>query len=336
MALIVTPRQLVQRAELYHQLSQLTAAGVGIVQAFEMLERSPPRRSYRQPLQKVIDGLKSGSTVTESLHGTGRWLPSFDTALIHAGETSGRLPNCFRLLSDHYNDRARIVRQVLSNLAYPLALFHFAVLIFPIQQLQGLVLRSDVLGFLFQKASLLAPIYAVVLVIIFACQSQRGHIWRAMLERIFHPIPVLGSARRSLALARLSASLEALISAGVTIIEAWEIAVLACGSPALARTVLGWRSQLEAGLTHAELVSASREFPEVFSNLYSTGEVSGQTDESLLRLQKYFQDDAERKTRALAEWSPRLVYFGIVLAIAYQVVSFWTNYYANIGNALNF
>ncbi|PYI88717.1 MAG: hypothetical protein DME26_03005 [Verrucomicrobia bacterium] len=90
MALIVTPRQLVQRAELYHQLAQLTAAGVGIIQAFEMLHRSPPSRAYRQPLQIVIDGLRSGYTLTEALQGTGRWLPSFDTALLHAGEVSGR------------------------------------------------------------------------------------------------------------------------------------------------------------------------------------------------------------------------------------------------------
>jgi type II secretory pathway component PulF len=336
MALIVTPRQLVQRGELYHQLAQLTAAGVGIIQSFEMLHRSPPSRTYREPLRKVIDTLKSGSTLTEALQAAGRWLPSFDTALIHAGETSGRLPNCFRLLADHYNDRARLMRQIMSNLAYPLALFHFAFLIFPLSSLQNLVWKGDVLGFLYQKALFFAPFYAAVSVVLYMCQGQRGEIWRAVLERIFRLIPVLGSARRSLALARLSAALEALISAGVTIIEAWEIAVLACGSPALAQAVLGWRPQLEAGQTHAELVNDSREFPEVFANLYNTGEVSGKIDENLLRLHTYFQEDAERKTRALAEWSPRVVYFLIVLVIAYQIVSFWTGYFAGIANAINF
>ena len=336
MALIVTPRQLVQRAELYHQLAQLTAAGVGIIQAFEMLHRSPPSRAYRQPLQIVIDGLRSGYTLTEALQGTGRWLPSFDTALLHAGEVSGRLPNCFKLLADHYNGRARLARQVISNLAYPAALFHFAFLIFPLTSLQNLVWKGDIVGFLYQKACFFAPIYAAIFVIIYLCQGRRGEAWRAALERISHPIPVLGSARRSLALARLSAALEALVSAGVTIIEAWEIAVFACGSPALARAVLGWRPQLENGRTHAELLSASRDFPEVFVNFYGTGEVSGQIDSSLIRLHTYFQEDAERKTRALAERSPRVVYFIIVLAIAYQIISFWTGYFSGIANALNF
>jgi type IV pilus assembly protein PilC len=336
MALIVTPRQLVQRAELYHQLSQLTAAGVGIIEALELLHRSPPSRSYRIPLRKIIDTLKSGSTFTDALASTGKWLPSFDTALLHAGETSGRLPNCFRLLADHYHERARLAQQIISNLAYPVVLFHLAFLIFPVSGLVNLVWKGDMVGFLRQKAIFFLPIYAGVFVFLYLCQGQRGETWRAVFERIFHPIPVLGTARRSLALARLSAALEALISAGVTIIEAWEIAVLACGSPALARAVLGWRPQLESGLTHAELVSANHAFPEVFANLYGTGEVSGKLDESLLRLHRYFQDDAERKTRALAEWSPRIVYFIVVLAVAYQIVSFWTGYFSGLSKALNF
>ncbi|PYI88716.1 MAG: hypothetical protein DME26_03000 [Verrucomicrobia bacterium] len=154
-------------------------------------------------------------------------------------------------------------------------MFHFAFLIFPLTSLQNLVWKGDIVGFLYQKACFFAPIYAAIFVIGYLCQARRGEAWRAALERISHPIPVLGSARRSLALARLSAALEALVSAGVTIIEAWEIAVFACGSPALARAVLGWRPQLENGRTHAELLSASRDFPEVFVNFYGTGEVSG-------------------------------------------------------------
>ena len=88
--------------------------------------------------------------------------------------------------------------------------------------------------------------------------------------------------------------------------------------------------------THAELLSESSAFPEVFVNFYGTGEVSGQIDSSLIRLHTYFQEDAERKTRALAEWSPRVIYFIIVLAIAYQIISFWTGYFSGIANALNF
>jgi type II secretory pathway component PulF len=127
-----------------------------------------------------------------------------------------------------------------------------------------------------------------------------------------------------------------LISAGVTIVEAWQIAVLACGSPALNRAVLNWKPQLLDGHTPAQLLSESREFPEVFCNLYHTGEISGQLDESLRRLHEYYQDEGTRKLRALAQWTPKIVYFTVMLAVAYTIISFWSNYYGGIADALNF
>ena len=77
MPFIVTPRQLIQRAELFHQLAQLTSAGIGIIPALGQIKRSPPARSYREPLQRLLDELARGATVAESLHRLG-WLPAFD------------------------------------------------------------------------------------------------------------------------------------------------------------------------------------------------------------------------------------------------------------------
>ena len=48
--MIVTPGQFTQRAEFYHQLAQLTAAGIGVVQALEQIKRHPPASSFRAPL----------------------------------------------------------------------------------------------------------------------------------------------------------------------------------------------------------------------------------------------------------------------------------------------
>ena len=99
MSFLVTPGQLSQRAELYQQLSQLTAAGVGLPQAIELQQRSPPARSFHGPLAIVTRRLAYGATFHEALQSTGRWLPAFDSALLQAGEQSGRLPACFTLLA---------------------------------------------------------------------------------------------------------------------------------------------------------------------------------------------------------------------------------------------
>ena len=125
MPFIVTPRQLDQRAELFHQLAQLTSAGIGIIAALEQIKRSPPSRSYREPLQRLLDELARGATVADALHRLG-WLPAFDLALIEAGERSGRMDACFRLLADYYNERARLIRQTIADLIYPVSVFHLA------------------------------------------------------------------------------------------------------------------------------------------------------------------------------------------------------------------
>ena len=330
MPLIVTPRQLTQHAELYHQLAQLMSAGIGIIQALEMVRRSPPNHSFRQPLTRLIASLTEGATLTESMLSLGRWLPSFDLALIQAGEQSGRLPECFRLLAGYYNERAQLARRVLADLAYPLFILHFAICIFPISQLIHLASHFDVAGFLWAKFILLAPAYAVVFLLIAACQGKRGESWRSNVERALRWVPVLGPARRHLALARLSASLEALINAGVSIFDSWELAAAASGSPALRRAVHGWYDALRAGQTPAELVAHTSEFPELFANLYNTGEISGQLDDTLRRLHHHYQEEGSRKLHAFAQWMPRLIYIGIMLAIAYQIVSFWAGYYNNL------
>jgi type IV pilus assembly protein PilC len=333
MPIIITPRQLHQRAEFYHQLGQLTAAGIGLPAALEHLRRNPPSRSYAKPVGDVLQRLTQGYTFSESLRGLGSWLPEFDVALLQAGEHSGRLDNCLRLLADYYTDRARLARQLISDLAYPAFLFHFAIFILPFAQFFK---TGNWVVYLAQTFGVLIPIYALVLAITYAAQSKHGETWRSWMESLCGMVPVLGKARRDLALARLASALEALLSAGVTIIEAWELGAAASGSPALCRTVLAWRPLVDAGQTPAEALRLSGKFPDLFANQYATGEVSGKLDETLKGLHRYYQEEGSRKLHALARWTPRGVYLLVMLMISYRVVRFWMDYFNQIGAAGGF
>ena len=235
MPLIVTPRQHLQRSELYHQIGQLTSAGIGLPQALETLRRSPPARSFRVPLARLADSLQQGGTFGEAIESLGTWMPSFDAALLQAGEKSGRLPASLALLANYYQERAHLTRQVMADLAYPVFLFHFAILIGPVP---GLFLSGNVTAYLCKTLGVFLPIYALVIAFLYAGQGQHGENWRGWVERILRFIPLCGSARRNLALARLSAALEALINAGVSLIDGWELAATASGSPALRRAIL--------------------------------------------------------------------------------------------------
>lgn len=328
MPLIVTPRQLGLRAEFYHQIGTLLSAGLPLLSTLEMLLKNPPARSFRKPITQLISDIEQGSTFSEAMLRTGHWMPSFDRALLQAGEQSGRMDACFKLLGNYYTERAQLVRRTLGQLTYPFFLLHFAIFIGPFPKL---FLGGDVLSYLGQTVGVLIPFYAVAFVLILACQGRHGESWRSLVERVGGCVPLLGTARRHLALARLSAALEALLTAGVSIINAWELAAAASGSPALRRTVVAWRPRVEhEGERPSEVVSQSSEFPELFANLYHTGEISGSLDDTLRRLHRHYQEEGSRKLQLLSEWFPRLVYLGIALVIAFRVVSFWTGYYSGI------
>ena len=337
MSFIVTPRQFSQRAEFYHQLAQLTSAGIGVLPALEQLKRNPPGRAFREPIQRLLDGLAQGRTFTGSLRQMGDWLPEFDIALIDAGERSGRLDACLRLLADYYNDRARITKQVISQLFYPVGLIHFAALVFLIVLPFAASQFNASLIWLFARAVLvLLPLYLITFFLIYATQSKHGEKWRARIESFARLIPILGTARRFLALARLAAALEALINAGVNIIEAWDLAAAASGSPALRRAVENWKPEVVAGRTPAEVVRERREFPEMFSNLYASGEVSGKLDETLKRLYAHYQEEGTHKLQPSR--NGRRDWFICIVAgiIAYKVITFYTGYFQQINDMSHF
>jgi len=335
MSLVISPRQFTQRAELYHQLGQFTSAGIPIIHALEQIQRHPPARSFRQPLQRLLDELAGGATLAESLQPLD-WLPVFDLALIGAGEKSGRLDACFRMLADYYNDRARVIKRVISQLIYPVGLIHIAAFVFLILLPFAHSQFNASLPLLFARAALvLAPLYGAVVALIYATQSKHGENWRAVIESFLRLVPILGTARQYLALARLATALESLISAGVNIFEAWDLAATASGSPALRRAVAAWKPRVTAGQMPSEAVRDCSLFPDTFASLYASGEISGKLDDSLRQLHRFYHEDGSRKLQAFAQWTPRLVYCLVVLVIAYEIVNFYAGYFGQVSNIIN-
>jgi|ERR1051325_2052603 type IV pilus assembly protein PilC len=335
MAFVVTPGQLTELGEFYHQLGSLTEAGLGVPQSLNQLGRNPLNARMRAAVTSLSASLGQGCTLTESFLKCGHFAPAFDISLIDAGERSGRLDSVFKLLARYYGDRALLMRQTIGQLAYPLFIAHVAILIFPINYLTGLVLVSGgAARFVVQKMAILVPAYAIAAVVVFACQGRHGERWRALVERLLRFVPLLGTARRQLALARFATALEALISAGVNIVPALPLAGAASGSPALRADVVALVPHIEGGITPAEAFRASTEFPDLFTNLYTSGEVSGKLDETLTRLHLHFQEEGTRKLRSFAVWSGHAVHIAIMLAIAWQVISFYVGYFNQLRDVM--
>lgn len=341
MPLITTPGQLNRRAQLYHQLGAMIESGVPIMQALEMAGRHPEVRGSRQTVDKLMESMQSGLTFTESMARVQGWMPEFDMALLSVGEQAGRLDQSFKTLASFYEARAQIIHDTIAGLVTTMATLHVFLLVFPLNLLQmgarGVFNGDNSLcvPFLVEKAVVFGSLYGTVLFLIFACQGNRGETWRAIVESILSPIPLLGTARKYLALSRLSAALGASTRSGVSIVSGWELAGAAGGSPRLGRIVSAWRPQIESGSTHGELINHEGYFPEMFGNFYFTGEQSGRLDDALEKLQAYYHDEGFRKLRAFSRVMNGTIYGLIVMIVAYSIIHFYMGYYGNLLNNLN-
>ncbi len=334
MSFLVTPAELARRAELYNQLGATLAAGVPLVKALQMTQKSGAVRSSRKTILGLIAHLEAGHTFTDSMKRVQGWMSDFDIALLSVGEESGRLDVSFKLLANYYATRSKIIRDTISGLLTTLGTIHVFLLIFPLVLLTDFVVKgifgsqySQCFPFIIEKIAVFGGLYGIVLFFIFACQGQRGERWRSIVESIFQMIPLLGTALKFLVLSRLAAALDALTNAGVDVPRSWELATAAAGSPHLKREVSEWKPQIEKGLTPADIINQTTYFPELFANLYQTGEISGKLDESLNRLHEYYQEEGFRTLRLFTRILNGTIYGLVVMVVAYNIISFYSHLY---------
>lgn len=329
-----TPGQLKLRGEFYHQLGQMVSAGLPILGALATIQARPPSSSFRAPLAQLLAELQQGRSLADSLRQLGDWMPAFDVALMDAGEQSGRLDQCLQLLAGYYRLRGQLASEAISQMLYPAFLLHFGALLFPINLLSDFVWQGKTWPFVWQKLTILGPLYGGTALLLYACMGKHGEAWRAKIEVAGRWIPLLGKARHHLALARLAAALEALLNAGVPILNAWPLAAGASGSPALRAAVADWAARLARGDTPGQILVHQPLFPELFASLYRTGEQSGKLDETLLRLHAHYQEEGSRQLHAFTAWLPKVIYLVIVGVVVKNIFSFYSGYFGELDKAM--
>jgi type II secretory pathway component PulF len=334
MSFLVLPSQFEQRSTLFHQLGALLTAGLPAIQALEHLAKNPPARSFRRPLLKVLERISQGDTFTGALRSADTWLTVFDLSLIEAAEQSGRMDSTFKMLAGYYRDRAILSRKIISGLSYPLFVLAFALTLFPLDLFTDALLKGKVLPFLKDKAVYFGILFGLPILFISLLQQKSAERFRGVIESFCGYVPLLGGTLRDLSMTRFTAALGALMNAGVSVLPAWDIASRASGSPRLIRTVAGFAEGFELGKTPAQLVTESGAFPDLFCNLYASAEISGQHDQTLERLHTLYNEESIRKLSLIAEWTPRIVYFAVVIYAAFQIVGFWSEHYSKIGGIL--
>ncbi len=292
-------------------------------------------RTGAAPLEREIATglamrLGRGMTVAESFESLpGAWVGPLEVALVRSGELSGRLDHAFAMISRHHLARAENMASVIHGSVYPVLVLHATAFVAPLPML---VRTGNLLAYGARSAGVLACLYALTGWVAWAIRPH--HRWRALVEGALIRVPVLGGALADLALARLAWSLEALLSAGMLVTEAWPISARAGGMARLERVVEGWSDALEAGATPGEMVVASGVFPEAFASSYLTGEASGRLEQELGRLARQHEEEGFRRLRMFGLGCPRVLYVVASAWMLLEIVSLATGYVSAVGELM--
>lgn len=311
---------LAARAAAYQQLGLLLESGLDLQHALGLLtarsSSGPSDRVWQAIAQAQRRGLDLGAAIRAC---EPRW-PTFDLALLDAGERSGRLAACCTLLGRHYTRHTALLRRVLADAMYPIFLLHALVLLRP---LPALFAGCGLGSFLVQSVGVLALIYAGIALLRALLRADRRRLWQRRLEQLLGAVPVLGDALRTLALARLAAALEALLSAGIGMDQAWQQAGAASGSSTLATATARFAPALARGASSSSVLATSGVFPLEFVSLYQAAEAAGRLDHSLRQIAERYTAAGFQSLRDFCRALPKLLLMVVAVVIGFQVFDAW-------------
>ena len=304
-----------QRAQFFRELAQLTGAGISVTQAGQVLGQEWRDASVRGAVAQMEKGLAEGRTIADALSGS---LTPMEHSIIQAAERGGKLAQGFRHLEEYYHLLDTTVARVRGTLLYPLFMLHAAVLLPAL--VSGVmagsgpddILKSLVLG--------VAGIWIGVAVL------WRGGKWLAQVavnsaavDLALGMIPLIGAARKALALARWHAVVHFNIASSQRISEGLKDAGRATRGALLNEASQRAAQSVEDGIELGASLIAQPAFPREMSAALAAAEFTGNLDTETLRLSR---DSMTQAASTLETNTKRIcgVFYGVVvLFTAWQI-----------------
>ena len=318
------------RSLFYHELAKLLRAGIGAREAARILLESRPTRLTHTLATGLAAGVAERKSITEALTGTTVPLSDLEETIISAGERGGNLPSAFQHLADYFDLVSTTRKQFISALIYPLIILHIglAVASFP----SNFLTESVTLGLFLQRFITNVLIaYAILGVIALtlaqAVKAGRTSPW---IDRSLSLLPYFGKARRKLALARFTQVYHICLLAALNMVETVTQSGRAASSGTILKASHRIAESARAGQNLGPAFIDSGAFPPAFSRSYASAEVAGALDTELKRWSLIFREEAEHDAKALATHLPKLLYVGVVLFVAYKIISLYSGYVSSM------
>ena len=298
-------------ALIYNNLSLMLEAGLPVLRSLAVAI-SGMRGPLPNAFKALAKGVSSGEGLAETMARYPKAFSQIDVLVVGAGDKSGNLPKCLKLLSDWHAFCDRLRRIFISAMMLPLMLIFLVAILDPAPAL--FLGRINMAQYLFRLVGILALFFSPVAVIfaIVRLTPKRGFL-RKWLDGLTLTIPVLGKAVLHLALSRYCHIFYMLFKGGVPIIQCAKMASEHTGNAVVTGMLAGGAESALAGNSVSE--GFSDQLPQNFTNRWRIGEECGELDNVVGRLAKNSSETAEMFFTELAKWIPRLIYWSVCLFI---------------------
>ena len=317
------------------QLSALLRAGIPILQAINLLKTRSGSSTLRTLLADIEDKIKSGMPLSEAFEAQGIF-PKIYTASLLAGEQSGALDEVLSRYVEYLKRSVGVSRKLRGALAYPMFLLMAAIFMVFFLTLYIVPRMSELFNGLNTKGGL--P--TVTIIVLGFSNFVSSNIWwllplvlitgfsmviwlrtpngKLLLDKLLLRLPIAGNLIKQMTTAQLARSLSTLLSGGITVPDAWNIASESITNLELRRRSLGVLPLIREGRSFTEALEKANWLPELALDMIGIGEKSGSLREMLDEVANFYDAEAEVRLEQLTTLlEPVILVFmaGIVITI---------------------
>ncbi len=298
------------------QLSTMISAGLPIARGLEVLADQTSSRQMRKVVLDTLRDVQGGAQLSHALAKYPNVFSPTYIALVHAGETSGKLEEILKRLADTLEAQREFKSSFTGAMIYPAIIFVAMIGVFVLMMIfviPKLAQMYDSMGVelpamtkvMIAVSDLLVKFwYAFAALLVFSFLGIRSFLstegGKEFLYKILMKLPVFGKILRQKDLTEFTRTLSLLVASGISIVESLEIISKIVINPDYKNGAMEASRTLEKGGSLSEYLKTDKNFPPLVSQMAAVGEETGQLDEVLARVGEYFSAETAHAVKGLS------------------------------------
>jgi type IV pilus assembly protein PilC len=322
------------------QLATMLAAGIPMVQAFEIVGNGNDKPSMQRLVLDVKSDVEGGTSLHESLAKHPLYFDDLFVNLVQAGEQAGALESLLDKVATYKEKTEALKKKVKKALFYPAAVLVVAVvvtmilMIFVIPQFEELFrgFGADLPAFtqliiniskFIQHQGLWIAVAVGGAFWTFGYFYKRSRKLRQTIDKLSLKFPIIGPILNKSAIARYSRTLSTMFAAGVPLVEALESVAGATGNIVYEDAVMRMRDEVATGQRLQRAMESTGLFPNMVIQMIAVGEESGSLDTMSGKVATFYEAEVDNAVDSMSSLLEPLIMAVLGVLVGSMVIAMY-------------